>query len=128
MVARRRRLVLILAGSPRLAIAWKADGAHGRSPHRGAARPLLRTAPAHDRLEWLAALRAGCDLLFVSPIHATWSHPGLSPLGRLRAGLLAGADRDRAVLLGGMTEPRAESLRSMGFMRWAAIDAWCVDG
>jgi len=40
-VARKRRLVLVLAGTPRQAVAWRADGAHGRSPHRRAARPLL---------------------------------------------------------------------------------------
>jgi len=126
-VARRRGLVLLLAGTPRLAIAWRADGAHGRSPHRTASRPLLRTAPAHDRAEWVAARRTGCDLAFVSPVFATRSHPGKPALGTIRAGLMVGTHRDRAVLLGGMTRARARSLRSMGFTRWAAIDAWSAD-
>ena len=123
-VARRRGLVLLLAGSPREAVAWRADGAHGRSPHRATTRPLIRTAPAHDRAEWIAAGRAGCDLIFVSPLFATRSHPGAVPLGHVRAGLLTGAGRDRAVLLGGMTRTRFRALRVMGFGRWAAIDAW----
>jgi thiamine-phosphate pyrophosphorylase len=123
-VARRRRLVLLLAGSERLALAWRADGVHGPSPHRMAVRPLLRTAPAHDRMQWLAAVRAGRQLVFVSPIHATRSHRDAKPLGRVRAGLMLGEQRDMAVALGGMTQARARSLGSLGITRWAAIDAW----
>ncbi len=123
-ITRRCGLVLLLAGSPRLAVAWKADGAHGRSPHRRASRTLLRTAPAHDRAEWIAARRRGCDLAFVSPIYATRSHLGQRPIGALRARLMIRHDRDRVVLLGGMTAVRSRALRSIGFERWAAIDAW----
>ncbi|HLZ79893.1 MAG TPA: thiamine phosphate synthase [Sphingomonas sp.] len=123
-VARRRGLVLLLAGSERLAIAWKADGAHAPSPRLNSARPLRRTAPAHDRREWLAACRSGCDLVFVSPIRSTRSHPGAEALGTVRTGLLLGMDRRKAVALGGMTVAHARALRSLGITRWAAIDAW----
>jgi thiamine-phosphate pyrophosphorylase len=122
-IARRRGLLLLLAASPREAVGWKADGAHGRSPHRRAARPLLRTAPAHDRREWVAA--RGADRVFVSPIFATRSHVGGRALGPVRAGLLIGRDdRRRAVALGGMTPQRARRLSSLGLEGWAAIDAW----
>ncbi len=123
-IARRRRLVLLLAGSRRLATAWRADGAHGPSPHRRSTRPLLRTGSAHDRLEWLRAHRAGCELVFVSPIYATRSHPGTSSLGVARTGLLLGTKRSQAVALGGMTANRARALRTAGITRWAAIDSW----
>lgn len=122
-VARRRGLMLLLGGSPREAVGWKADGAHGRSPHRRATRRLLRTAPAHDRREWILA--RGADLVFVSPIFATRSHRGAQALGPVRAGLLIGRDdRRRAVALGGMTPHRARRLRLLGLEGWAAIDAW----
>ena len=123
-VTRRRGLRLLLAGSPRQAIAWKADGVHGGAPGGRLPRPLIRTAAAHDRAEWVAACRRGCDLIFVSPLFATRSHPGGRSLGAVRAGLLVGSDRDRAVLLGGMTRDRARSLCMAGFARWAGIDAW----
>lgn len=123
-VARRRGLILLLAGSERLATAWRADGVHGPSPRLHSARPLLRTAPAHDRREWLAACRSGCDLVFVSPIWATRTHPGSKTLGIARTGLLVGRDRGKAVALGGMTGPRARASRRLGITRWAAIDAW----
>jgi thiamine-phosphate pyrophosphorylase len=116
-VARRRRLVLVLAGSPRMARAWRADGVHGRT--RGPAR--LRTASAHDVREIHAAERIGADLLFISPIFATRSHPGARPLGPLRFRLLTRAARVPVAALGGMDATRA---RRIGVERWGAIDAW----
>lgn len=122
-IARRRRLVLLLAGSPQLAMAWRADGAHGRSPHRRTTRPLLRTAPAHDMPELIAAERAGADLILLSPVFATRSHPGAPVLGPVRFGLLARQARTPIVALGGMTAKRARALPDA--YGWAAIDAWC---
>lgn len=121
-VARRRRLVLVLAGPPALAVAWRADGAHGRSPHVRACRRLLRTAPCHDRRALVAA--RGADLRFVSPLFATRSHPGAAALGLTRCGLMLGGDRRALVALGGMTPRRARAARAIGIGGWAAIDAW----
>ncbi|MEH3107387.1 MAG: thiamine phosphate synthase [Sphingomonas fennica] len=123
-IARARRLVLVLAGPPRLARGWRADGAHGRSPHR--ASGLIRTMPAHDPIELRAARRAGADLAFVSPVFATRSHPGAPALGRVRLGLLLRAVRRHppAAALGGMTARRARSLRAISVTRWAGIDAF----
>jgi thiamine-phosphate pyrophosphorylase len=119
-VARRRGLSLLLAGSSRQAVAWKADGAHDRSPHRRSSRPLLRSAPVHDRAGLRAARHA--DLRLVSPVYATRSHPGQRALGIVRLGLLLGRERRGIVALGGMTRERARALRIMGITRWAAID------
>lgn len=118
-IARRRRLVLILAGSPHQAAAWKADGVHGRSSRR-AFRPLLRSAPAHDRRELLAARHA--DLALVSPVFPTRSHPGAATLGPVRLGLMLGRNRRAIVALGGVTPRRLQRLRNLGIARWAAID------
>jgi thiamine-phosphate pyrophosphorylase len=123
-VARRRGLRLLLGGPERLARAWGADGVHGPSPHRLSTRPLLRSAPAHDRPAWIAGRRRGCDLLFVSPLFPTRSHPSAPVLGVARAGLMIDGDRGRAVALGGMTARRARSCKAIGIRRWAAIDAW----
>jgi thiamine-phosphate pyrophosphorylase len=124
-IARRRRLMLVLAGSPPQARAWRADGSHGRSPHRAIG---LRTAPAHDRREIVTASRAGADLIFVSPIFATRSHPGGRTLGRVRLGLMIRQAGVRSIALGGMDAPRARSLRHLGLWGWAAIDAWSASG
>jgi thiamine-phosphate pyrophosphorylase len=125
IVARRRRLLLVLAGPARIAAAWRADGAHGRKIRR-TARPLLRTAPAHNRREFLAARRAGADLLVVSPLFKTRSHPGGRTLGPLRFGLIA-QQTPGVIALGGMDAPRFRRLRALGAYGWAAIDGLTPD-
>lgn len=112
-VARRKGLLLLLAGGAR---GWKADGLHGSR--------RSTSASAHDLREIRAAERAGARLLFVSPVFATRSHPGIKPLGRVRFGLLVRQARLPVIALGGMTRRRALSLRPMGLHGWAAIDAW----
>lgn len=119
-IARGRRLVLVLAGPAGLARAWRADGAHGRSPHRGAG--LIRTSPAHDLRELRAAERAGADLLFVSPVFATRSHAGARTLGRIGLARLARQTRVPVVALGGMTARRGRTIGASGAIGWAAID------
>src|SRR6187402_67758 len=119
-VARRRGLILLLAGSPREAAAWRADGAHGRSPHIRTIRPLLRTAPAHDARE-IGTARAHAILL--SPVFATRSHPGALPLGPVRFGLLARRSALPVIALGGMDARRFRRLTPLGACGWAGIDA-----
>lgn len=119
-IARKRRLVLVLAGSPRDAVAWRADGAHGRSPHVHMPRPMVRTAPAH-RLSDMASTRAHAVL--ISPAFATRSHPGARTLGAVRFGLLAINTEMPIIALGGMTARRFKQLRLLGASGWAAIDA-----
>lgn len=107
-IARKRMLVLIPAGKDRLA-----PGIRGRRP-----------APAHSRREAIAAIRAGADALFVSPVFATRSHPGVRPLGRVRFGLLVQGLGVPIIALGGMDARRARSLQGFHIHGWAGIDAW----
>ena len=145
-IARARRLVVLLAAPPALARRWGVDGVHLRrtgpcdklrangasfvNRARQACKLGLRLSmPVHDGGEARRARSAGADIVFVSPLHATRSHPGAPGLGRkawLRLARLAGA---RAVALGGMTPPRARALRRAATGSriepgWAAIDAW----
>lgn len=126
-VARRRRLVLVLAGDARTAAAWRAGGWHAAGGPSRAARALLRTAPAHDPAELARARAAGAALVFVSPVHPTRSHPGAPALGRVRFGLLIGRTRSDVVALGGMDARRARPVRRLGVARWAAIDGLTPD-
>jgi thiamine-phosphate pyrophosphorylase len=114
-LARRRRLVLLAAGAPLLA----ADGVHGRRRGQNA---RLWSAPVHDLGEIRAAERAGADLLFLSPVFPTRSHPGAKPMGRMRFAWLARQTPLPVIALGGMNERRAWGLK--GAYGWAAIDAW----
>ncbi|HJQ17131.1 MAG TPA: thiamine phosphate synthase [Allosphingosinicella sp.] len=123
-IARRRRLLLLVAGPPALARAWRADGSHGRGP---ADRRRWRSAPAHDLAEIRAAERAGADVILLSPAFATQSHPDATPLGAIRFGLLARQARLPILALGGMSTRNARHLRRFGIHGWAAIDAWTKD-
>ncbi len=114
-IARRRGLILVLAGTPRQARAWKADGAHGRHP--GAL-----TSPAHDAMELRRAEAAGARLVLLSPVFATRSHPGAAALGRVRFGLLARQARVPVIALGGMTSRKFGAITRLGASGWAAID------
>ncbi|HEU4959045.1 MAG TPA: thiamine phosphate synthase [Sphingomonas sp.] len=115
-IARARRLVLVRAGAGPLGPGEA--GTHGR---RG--RGLI-TWPAHSRREAGAAVRAGADLLFVSPVEPTRSHPDAAALGPRTARRIAAGLPVRAVALGGMTSKRGRALIRAGFWGWAAIDAW----
>jgi len=120
-MARRRGLVLLLAGTPREAAGWRADGAHGTSPHRRAPRPLLRTVPAHNARE---LVRACAHAVLVSPVFPTRSHPGAHGLGPVRFGLLARHSRVPSIALGGMDAARFGRLAPLGAYGWAGIDAF----
>jgi thiamine-phosphate pyrophosphorylase len=119
-VCRARRLVLVRAGS-----AWLGRGEaglHGQRVGHG-----LRTWPAHDRGEAIAGARAGADLLFISPVFPTRSHPGAPNLGRVRLGLLIRGLDVPVIALGGMDARRCRSLAQLKVHGWAAIDAWARD-
>lgn len=102
-IARTRRLVLVVAGDRRSGV---------------------RVAPAHDRVEALAGVRAGADLLFVSPLRATRSHPGQSALGLVGAIRVMRGLSPTIIALGGMDARYWRRIRRFGFDGWAGIDAW----
>ena len=113
--AKARRMTLILAGDQ----AWPADGSHRRSPKRSR---TIQTAAVHSVRERIAAERSGVDLLFVSPIYPTQSHPGGKALGRIGMGRIINGARTPIIALGGMTKERARGL-GRSIYGWAAISA-----
>lgn len=121
-IARARRLILVVAGSETLARATQSDGFHMRSAKIGPST-LLRTIAVHDLAELRLAERIGADLVFISPVFATESHPGKRSLGRARFGQLVRESRVPVIALGGMNMRRAESLQQFGIYGWAGIGA-----
>jgi thiamine-phosphate pyrophosphorylase len=110
---------VLLAGPADRARAWGADGSHGRGRGEG-----LRSAPVHNWAEIRAAERAGADLLFLSPVYATSSHPAARTLGLARFAWLARRTSLPVIALGGMNQARGRRLASFGAYGWAGIDAW----
>lgn len=120
-IARRRGLMLVLAGDAREATRRRADGVY-QALRQG--RDLVMLATAHDRAELVAAARARADLVLLSPVFPTRSHSGGRTLGPVRFGLLARGSRVPVIALGGMTPERARRLQPLGAYGWAAIDGW----
>lgn len=116
-VARGRGLIVVRAG-PRCG--YGEAGTHNVARHS----PGLRTAAAHSRREALAAVWAGVDAVFVSPVYATRSHPKARALGIKGAQRIVQGLAVRRIALGGMDATRFRGLH--GFDGWAAIDAWSV--
>lgn len=114
-VARRRRLVVVVGG-PRIS-------SHGVIARHGRGHGML-TAPIHSRREVAAAVRTGAQLLFVSPVYGTRSHPGARALGRVGLGLMIRGIGVPVVALGGMDERRWRSLYPLRIHGWAGIDGW----
>jgi thiamine-phosphate pyrophosphorylase len=104
-ICRQRRLVLVVAGDARLAAALKA-GVHLRGGHwPGPIRPGgVTTSSAHSAAELQRAVRAGADLVFLSPAFPTASHPGTPVLGPFRWSAMArlGGRDARVAALGGV--------------------------
>ena len=111
-IAARRGLVMTVAGVSHI----------GSSGRRGRGRVV--TASAHDRRQLVAARRAGADLVFLSPVFATRSHPGAPALGRVRFGLLARGAAIKVAALGGIDASRFHRLKALGAYGWGGIDAW----
>ncbi len=121
-VARRRGHILLLAGPAATALAWGGDGSHGRGRGGG-----LRSNPGHDLGELRAAERAGADLLFLSPVFPTRSHPDTAALGPEGFARLARATDLPVLALGGMNPERGRKLQAHGAYGWAGIDAFLDD-
>lgn len=120
--AKRADHILLLAGSPSLARQWGADGVHGREWKRHQTAGLLHSAPVHNAREISLANHHGADLLFLSPVFATRSHPGQKPLNRIQLQRLITLARKPVILLGGMDAQRFQNCQDLGVHGWAAID------
>lgn len=117
LYARRRGLVLVVAGNDRLG---RADGVHNQ-PRRGAG---VATRSVHSQRELVVATRHGADLVFASPVFATRSHPKADALGPVRLAAMIRSSQIPVVALGGMDANRFRRLRGLGLHGWAGIDAF----
>ena len=117
----RRSLTLAIAGDADLARELRAEFVHN-PPGLPVDLPFSRSV--HSLIEAEAANAEGADLVFVSPIFATSSHPGQKPLPRTLAIEIARTAAVPAIALGGMNSTRFAPLGRQGFYGWAGIDAW----
>jgi thiamine-phosphate pyrophosphorylase len=132
-IARRRELLLIVADDPLLVARMGSHGVHfpearaGEIAHWRAKRPQwLITASAHSLRAAANAARFGAHAVFLSPVFATKSHPGRTPLGHLRLRRIAQIVDVPVYALGGIDAHSVGQLRGADIAGIAAIGALAV--
>src|SRR3546814_20544573 len=83
---------------------------------------LLHSRPVHDKRQMAEAARAGADLVFLSPLFPTRSHPGSLVLGRTGFAALARLAPMPVIALGGVRAAHRHMLAGMGASGWGALD------
>jgi thiamine monophosphate synthase len=78
----------------------------------------------HNVQELTRALLRRPEMVLLSPIYETPTHPLWQALPRMRAATLARLCKRNAVALGGMSATRFERLERLGFRGWAGISAF----
>lgn len=122
-IAKVRRFVLLLAGDQQSAQKWGSDGSYGLEL-AGWRTKLLQAVPVHDLRQIRRAERQGADLLLLSPLFPTRSHPGAKTLGPIRFARLARTTRTPIIALGGVKPQHRRQLDRIGAYGWAGIDAF----
>jgi 8-oxo-dGTP diphosphatase len=133
--------IALLHGSPAEAERLGFDGVHLSHAElmatTGLPATLWRAASCHDAVSLRRAVELGCDLVTLSPVQPTASHPGAAVLGwdgfsalLDAAGLLPDQPfgfRPRVYALGGLGPADLAQARSHGAHGIAAIRGWSLD-
>lgn len=128
-LARRNRLVLLIANDAALALAVGAAGVHLAEANLDQAARVrqrsgwLVTGAAHSLPALVRAARAGLDAALLSPVFATASHPTRTPLGLHGFAALARRATLPVYALGGVEAQNAPSLLATNAIGIAAIGA-----
>lgn len=115
------RLGLFLSVAGDVELARRLGAAMVHNP-QSEAQGLLISRSIHSPGE--AHAMRDADLVFVSPVYASASHPGGSALGLTAALNLARVASVPAIALGGMDGERGAEAMAAGFHGWAGIDAF----
>jgi thiamine-phosphate pyrophosphorylase len=83
-----------------------------------------RIVRVHSAREIRDAQLGGAELLLLSPLYPTRTHPEWRPLPAMRAAALVRLAKVPVIALGGMDSRRFRGVRKLGFAGWAGIDAW----
>lgn len=134
-LCRPRKIPVLIAADPRLALAVDADGLHlpqfqlmhGSGIWRRWLRPgMLVSAAAHSPLALEKA--KGVDFALLSPVFPTASHPGGQSIGVPRFAAWAAAAHLPVYALGGVNRGNERRISYCGAAGWAAIDGLSKDG
>lgn len=132
-LCQRKKLKLLIAGTPALAQRVRAFGIHlpehliPRARHIRHIYPMLKiTAAVHSRSAMRAAIANQVDAVLISPVFSTRSHPNAKALGPLRLAMLSAEARAlnpyiARIALGGLNADNAARLTPTGITGLAGI-------
>jgi thiamine-phosphate pyrophosphorylase len=122
-ICRRRGHTMILAAPPQSARRWDVDGLHNQAPVR---RTQIYSASVHNITELRAAMCASADVILVSPVRVTATHPGARVLGIMGLHRLITVRRPSGAIiaLGGMNRRFAVLYKPSTIYGWAGLDAF----
>ena len=130
-ICRARRVMLLVADDPALAVRVRADGVHLPEKSGQRVAPLkalhphwLVTTSAHGARAVEAASRAGADAVLIAPVFVTASHRGRESLGALRFAALVSRSLVSAYALGGVNVGSIQRLLASPVSGVALIGGW----
>lgn len=125
--AKQARRKVLIAQTPALAQALRADGLH--LPEYAVKRPIygkhprwILTASAHSWVAAKRAERAGVDVILLSPLCKTRSHPNQKPLGIHCASRWARKLKTPVIGLGGINNQTLKRAKQSALNGTAAIE------
>jgi len=128
-ICRRRQIPLFVASDAALAVKIGATGCHLPQALIPRASSIRRTFPqldisaaCHSAQAAHKAQQFSVDMIFLSPIYPTRSHPGAKTLTPMQAARIATTARLPVFALGGITYSRLNQIKSQGFSGFGAID------
>ncbi len=123
-LSRTLGLIYLVGGDPALAEEVGAHGVHYPRWRRPLERParMLISASCHA-VEDFDAVR-GADILFLSPVFETGSHPGAAALGAARFKALAARAPAPVLGLGGVDEQNAHAIAGANVCGFGAVSAF----
>ncbi len=126
----RGRARLIVSGRLDVALASGADGVHcgGEAPSAAATRTHAGGLLVGTSLHGDETAEQQADYAFLSPIFATRSKPGVTPLGLEKLHAAAAVSRVPLVALGGIGPDEARKCFEAGASAVACRESWLVGG
>ncbi len=109
----------------------KADGVHFSDKdgllwqnfqRKNLPQKFIFSLACHNFLSVVKSQKTKADLIFVSPVFKTKSHPNLEPLGLMKFGKIVAASQIPIFALGGVNEKNFLNLKKLGAVGFGAID------
>lgn len=133
-ICRERNHKILIGKNVELARKLRADGIHFSDNdilpmavfnRQNWPREFIFSFACHNFLSVLKSQHLKADLLFVSPIFTTKSHPNIAPLGLMQLSKIIRVSKIPVFALGGVNEKNIHALKKLDLQGFGAIELFC---